>query len=336
MKADKELDGGFRALHKQRLLSAMNPFLRILLLFAVALMAGALPSNTMGQNPQDQAQLIRDQPNANGPQVSVNGVEGDHAVASPNDPDLGVQQILKHRDEYQPFSITLSTPIYYTSNVALANSGEMSDLIVAPAVGAYYDPRFTKTFYGHVGVREQLFYYNDNPVFDFGSFDVEAGFSYYLPQFYNLVLRAMYDYNRLTTKDTFNAFFENHSIIVNAELPFRFGRAQRLAIGVDANVSMTGEPDGPRRHDFDVYVGYGVNLTRALTLDVVGRVVTRDYVLTDRVDVSGILALSATYRLTPWWSASAISSFARNRSNHSVFDYDVVNAGGAMSFNVKF
>jgi hypothetical protein len=314
----------------------MNHFPRILPLFAAALVAGALPSNTMGQNPQDQTDLIRGQPNASGPQVSINGVDGDHAVASPNDPDLGVQQVLKRRDEYMPFSITLSTPIYYTSNVALANSGEMSDLIVAPAVGAYYDPRFTKTFYGHVGIREQLFYYNENPVFDFGAFDIEVGFSYFLPQFHNLILRAMYDYNRLTMKDSFDAFFENHSIIVNAEMPFRFGRAQRLAIGVDANISMTGEPDGPRRHDFDLYIGYGVNLTRAFSVDAVGRVVVRDYVLTDRVDVSGIIALSATYRLTKWWSASAIGSFAANRSNYSVFDYDVGNAGGSMSFNVRF
>ena len=288
-----------------------------------------------GQNPQDQAALLRG-PTGTAPEVPASGEQNGQAIASPNDSDLGVQQILKRKETYEPFTITLATPIYYTSNVALANSGEMSDLIVAPAVGAFYDPRFTKTFYGHVGVREQLFYYNDNSVFDFGAFDVEAGFSYYLPQFYNLVIRAMYDYNRLTTKDTFNAFFENHSIIVNAELPFRLGRAQRLAIGVDANVSMTGEPDGPRRHDFDVYVGYGLSLTRAFSIDATGRVVVRDYVLTNRVDVSEILALSATYRLTNWWSASAISSFAANQSNYSVFDYKVANAGGALSFNVKF
>jgi hypothetical protein len=310
-------------------------FFRCLGALCGALMLVYFAPQSIAQNPQDQAELLRN-PSVAGPQVSVNGVDGGHAVASPNDPDLGVQEILKRRDEYLPFTISLATPIYYTSNVALANSGEIADLIVAPAIGAFYDPRITKTFYGHVGVREQLFYYNDTPSFDFGSFDVEAGVNYYMPQFHNLILRALYDYNRLTMKDSFDAFFENHSIIVNAELPFRFGRAQRLAIGVGANISLTGEPDGPRRHDFDAYVGYGVNLTRAFSVDAVGRVVVRDYVLTDRVDVSEILALSATYRLTKWWSASAISSFATNQSNHSVFEYSVANVGGAMSFNVKF
>lgn len=314
----------------------MNRLPSLSALFAASLLICFVPRSS-GQNPQDQAELARTQPGIpTGPQVQVNGVDDGHAVASPNDPDLGVQQILKRRDEYQPFTVSLGIPIYYTSNVALVSSGEKSDVIVAPAVGLFYDPRFTKTFYGHVAVREQLFYYNTYNAFDFGAFDVEAGLSYYLPQFHNLILRALYDYNRLTMKDSFDAFFENHQIILNAELPFRFGRAAHMAIGVDANFSLIGDPNAPRRHDFDAYVGYGVNFARAFSVDAIGRMVVRDYVLTDRVDTSEILSLTATYRLTKWWAASAISSFAWNQSNKPSFDYEVVNAGGAVSFNVKF
>lgn len=285
----------------------------------------------------DRAQLLRQQTEfPTGPQVSVNGVEGGQAVASPNDADLGVQEILKRKEEYEPFTIAVANPVYYTSNVALANSGEVGDVIFAPVSAAYYDPRITKTFYGHLGVREQLFFYNNYSSFDFGAFDVEAGLNYFLPQFHNLILRALYDYNRLTMKQTFDAFFENHSLLFNAELPFRFGRAQRAAVGVDTNISLAGEPDGPRRHDFDTYVGYGANVTRAFSVDAAGRVVVRDYVGGGRTDVSEILSLSATYHLTNWWTASAVSSFATTQSNHSVFEYDVANVGGAVSFTVKF
>jgi hypothetical protein len=314
----------------------MNRLPNLSALFAASLLA-CFVASSRGQNPQDQADLVRPQPGfPSGPEGQTGGVQNGEAISSPNDPDLGVQQILKRKDEYQPITVSLSVPLYYTSNVALASSGEKGDLIVAPAVGLFYDPRVTKTFYAHLAVREQLFYYNTYNAFDFGAFDVEAGFSYYLPQFHNMILRIIYDYNRLTTKDTFDAFFENHQIILNAELPFRFGRAAHMAIGVDANFSITGDPEGPRRHDFDAYVGYGINVTRALSVDATGRVVVRDYVLTDRVDTSEILSLTATYRLTKWWAASAISSFAWNQSNKPSFDYEVVNAGGAVSFNVKF
>jgi hypothetical protein len=285
----------------------------------------------------DRAQLLGNQNQfPTGPQVSVNGVDDGHAAASPNDPDLGVQEILKRQDEYQPFTISLAVPIYYTSNVALVNSGERGDVIAAPAVGLYYDPQITKTFYGHLAVRDQLFYYDKYGSFDFGSFDLEAGVTYFLPQFHNLILHALYDYNRLSMKDSFDAFFENHSLIFNAELPFQIGRAQRVAVGTDVNISLAGEPNGPRRHDYEAYLGYGVNFTRAFSVDAVGRVVVHDYVEGDRVDVSEILALTASYRLTKWCTASVISSFAKTESNHSVFDYTVANVGGAASLTVKF
>jgi hypothetical protein len=285
----------------------------------------------------DRAQLLGNQNQfPTGPQVSVNGVDDGHAAASPNDPDLGVQEILKRQDEYQPFTISFATPIYYTSNVALVNSGERSDVIAAPVIGLSYDPQITKTFYGHLSVQDQLFYYNNYGSFDFGAFDIQAGVTYFLPQFHNLVLHAFYDYNRLTTKDSFDALFENHSLIFNAELPFRIGRAQRVALGTDVNISLAGEPDGARRNEYDAYLGYGVNLTRAFSVDAVGRIMVHDYVEGDRVDVSEILALTASYRLTNWFTASVIGSFAKNQSNHSVFDYNVANVGGAMSFAVKF
>jgi len=304
----------------------------------VAAFALLAPSG-LGQTSQDvdRAQLLGNQNQfPTGPQVSVNGTDDGHAAASPNDPDLGVQEILKRQDEYLPFTISFAVPIYYTSNVALVSRGEVGDVIAAPAVSLGYDPKIANTFYGHLAVRDQQFYYGKYDSFDFGAFDIEAGVTYFLPQFHNLILHALYDYNRLSQKNSFDALFENHALIFNAELPFRIGRAQRVSVGADVNISIAGDPNGPRRNEYDTYVGYGVNFTRALSVDVVGRVVVRDYVKGDRVDASEILALTASYRLTKWCTASAISSFAKTQSNHSVFDYDVANLGGAVSVAFKF
>jgi hypothetical protein len=333
--ADKVLDGWLPGLQKKEFHPHMNRSRCLIALFAASLLA-YFALQGLAQNPQDQAALARQSEGPTGPIVETSGVSDGHAVASPNDPDLGVQEILKRQDEYQPFTISFGVPFYYTSNVALVSSGEVSDFIVAPTLGAFYDPRFTKTFYGHLGLRKQLFYYNDNSGFDFGSFDFEAGVSYFLPQFHNLILRALFDYNRLTTKDSFDAFFENYGLLLNVELPFHIGRAQRVALGMDVNISLAGEPDNPRRHDFDAYLGYGINITRAFSVDAVGRVVLREYVLTSRADLSEILAVTASYRVTKWCTASVIGSFAANQSNQSVFEYEVGNLGGAMSLNVKF
>jgi hypothetical protein len=295
----------------------------------------------------NQAQLTREQaPSPFAPTVPASPVGAGPVVAAPGDADLGEQLILKRVEEYQPFTISVGAPFYWTSNVALVSSGAQSDFVVAPAAAAFYEPKITNTLYGLVDVREQLFYYDRFPDFDFGSFDVEAGFRYLVPQWHNLLLRVEYDYNRLTKKNSFEAFFQNNAFIVNPEIPFRFGRAQQLSLGAYANISaaaeQSGQPPPPaktvsaRRNDYGVYLGYSATLTRSFFVNAVGTIVVRDYWDSDRTDVNEILALTANYRVNKYLTVSAVSTLAANQSNHSVFDYQVANLGGAVALSVKF
>src|SRR5436853_1946195 len=124
----------------------------------------------------DRAQLLQDQTQPPfGTSTSSEGIQDGHAAASPNDADIGEQEILKRTTGYRPLYVALATPIFYTSNVALTRSGEMSDVVIAPMAAMYYQPQISKTLYGNFGAREQVFYYSSNHAFDFGSLDVEAG-----------------------------------------------------------------------------------------------------------------------------------------------------------------
>lgn len=285
----------------------------------------------------DRAQMLRNQGRLQqDPYSQENGVADDgRAAASPNDPDLGEQQILKRAEHYEPFTASIGAPFYYTSNVALVRRGEQGDFLVAPDVSLSYAPRITRTFFGEITVQQEMFYYDRFSNLDFGSFDLRLGFVYYLPQLHNLVLRAEYDFNRLTD-DSFDEFYSNHSILLSAELPIRIGRAQQITFGADANLSFYADPGGPQRSEFDVFAGYAVNLTRAFSLNAAARLFIRDYYEQDRVDVSEVLALSANYRFTKWFTAGVVSTFASSQSSQSVFDYDVANVGGAVTFAVKF
>jgi hypothetical protein len=281
----------------------------------------------------DRASLAQTQT----PDLTPGITEQGRTVSSPNDADLGEQEILKRAERYQPFTVSASVPIYWTSNVALAHSGEKSDVVEAPVIGLYYEPRITQQLYGFVDVRDQQFYYDRFDSFDFGAFDVDVGVSYIMPQLDNLILRAQFNYERLTKKDSFDDFFSNYAIILNAELPYRFGRAQQLSFGTTANISVDADPEPPRRNDYEVYVGYTAQLTRAFNVNAVGRFVVRDYYhQNSRVDVSEILSLTANYKINKFFTASAISSLAASQSNHSVFDYKVANLGGGLSLAVKF
>ena len=310
--------------------------LNFLVALVCAGMMSILASAGFAQTSQDvdRASLLQEETQ---PPVNQEGFQDGHATQSPNDADIGQQEILKRVAEYKPLTVSAACPIFYTSNVALTRSGEMSDIVIAPLVAVYYQPRLTNTLYAQIDAREQIFTYTDNHSFDFGSLDAEAGLNYFVPELHNLILRAFYDFNRLTFDDRLgDEFFSNHCAVFNAELPFRFGRAQQLSVGANANVSLAADHQSPRRNDYEAYLGYSAALTRALSISAVGRVVLRDYHQNDRRDVSEILSLTASYRLTNWCSLSAISSFAHSDSNQDVFDYDVANVGGAIALQAKF
>lgn len=285
------------------------------------------PAAAFAQNSSTRADIARSQTDV---------IATDHAPPSPNDEDLGEQAILTRSESYQPFQASFGLPAYYTSNVALSRSHEQDDFLAAPVVALSFQPRLTPTLYAFAMVREQLFYYDRFDQLNFGSFDAEAGLVYLVPAWHDLVFRAMFWYNRLTEKDSFYPFFQNYSIFVSAEIPFRIGQSQQLTLGVDANISLEADPEPPRRHDYETYFGYSIAITQALSFDAIARLTVRQYQLTDRVDVSESLAASANYSFNKWLSASAISTIAANQSNHSEFDYKVANVGGLLSINLRF
>ena len=306
----------------------------------VAAISGAVASS-YAQGPADQAveraQLLRNEPGLReDPYQAGTGSDETHAEESPNDPDLGEQAILKRQESYKAFTVSASLPLFYTSNVALSRSNEMGDVVFAPSIGFTYAPRLTQTLYASFSVGQQEFYYGEFDGLDFGSFDARAGLTYILPTWHDLSLHAEYAYNRLTTSNSFDEFFSSHGLGFSAEIPFRIGRAQQISVGVDANLNIHSEPAEPGRHDFDWYVAYSANLTRALTLNAVGRFAVRDYTDSDRLDVGEVLSLGATYHFTKWFSLGATGTFAHNDSNRNVFDYDVANIGGALSFAYRF
>ena len=311
--------------------------LRALLFGAPLVVLG--PATGHAQDPQviDRARLFQNPPVfAEDPADAVTGTDNTHADASPNDPDLGEQAILKRQEHYRAFAVSIATPIFYTSNVALVRRGAEEDLLFAPSVGVAYSPRLTRTLYANFAVEHQQFFYDRFDALDFGSFDARAGLTYQLPQFHDLLLRAAYSYNRLTETGSFDEVFSNHSLWFTAELPFRIGRAMQVSIGTNANVSLHSEPEQPGRHDFDVFGAYSVNLTRSLNVSAVARLALRDYTDSGRTDVSEIVALTATYRFTKWLSASASSTLAWSQSSQSVFDYNVANVGAALSLTYRF
>src|SRR4030095_16651402 len=78
----------------------------------------------------DRARLLRTETAFQTPSnVSPESDDQTYAATSPNDSDLGKQAILKRVESYEPFTLETGVPIYYTSNVALVDSGQVGEAI---------------------------------------------------------------------------------------------------------------------------------------------------------------------------------------------------------------
>jgi hypothetical protein len=298
----------------------------------IAIFAGKASAQTA--DTEDRAQLLANPPGFHpGRNVSEEGA--DEGTTSDNDSDLGTQEILRRAPVYQPFTALVSVPFFYTSNVGLSHQNVRSDFITAPQESVTYVPHITRNLYADIAVQDSYFAYARSSELDFNSLDLRAGLDYIFTECHNLIVRGYYDFNRLDSKGSFQDF-DNHSFNFGAEMPFRFGQAEQISIGTAANISAAGTPDLARRDQYDFYVGYDINLTRAFSIDAVERLSVRDYVHGNRVDVSEITVLSANYRFNKYFTGSFISTFAANDSNHDTFDYGVLNVGGALSLSVKF
>lgn len=318
-----------------------RPFRSVLLIsaasgFALLLTCTVCISQTVSV---DRAQTAQDQTGFSTDSSAESGFTSTgHAVSTPNDPDLGEQEILgRGEDRYQPFGLSVTAPVFYTSNAALTRFDPKGDVFFAPSASFTYQPRFSPNLYGDVAVQQQFFYYNRFGELDFGSFDARAGLVYLVPQLHNLAVRLAYDYNRLTVSDSLNEeLFADQSVILTGEVPFRFSGGQQLSVGGGARVSVFGDPDPPRRDEFDLYLSYSIQATKALSFSALGRVVVREYVLSDRLDVSESFSTSVSYRVNKWASASIFTTVAANESNDKEFDYSVANLGGGLSLLIKF
>src|SRR6266404_340859 len=126
------------------------------LLTTMAALASLGSLNAQQVSVQDRAQLLRSSsPSPTDPYSEENGVVNERAAESPNDADIGEQEILKRVERYEPFTASVATPFYYTSNVALARTGEKGDVLVAPTAGVTYAPRLTSTLYGSFTLQHQ-------------------------------------------------------------------------------------------------------------------------------------------------------------------------------------
>jgi hypothetical protein len=306
-------------------------------LFFLALLpgrdAGAQNANA-AQSAIEQNRLFQTSPGLR-EQPAYEGYETEVAPVTPGDPDLGLQQILKRKETYQPFRVSGSVEGYFTDNVALVKNGTQDDAYLVGTVGAAWVPKINDSFYGEVSATQQFFRYDEFDALDFDSLNLGAGLTHYWPQLANIATTVRYNYNRLTDADEGKEFFRNHQ--ASAGVSKTFAHTRNLFTFIDGSAVLSfSDPYASQRWEYALKGGIFGRITRAWDAQASYRIALYDYFSEGRDDLNQSLNLQTSYHFTPWARVGATTTFSFNNSTQPVFDYAAINTGGGVYLNLKF
>lgn len=276
----------------------------------------------IGQSTQDQTALVS------------SPFSGDEAPASPGDPDLGEQVILKRREKATPFRLSADVSGFYTSNAALTDVRTVDDFYLVGQVGVTYQTRIANDLAGEITLRQAAFRYAELSDLDFESLNLGAGLTYIVRPLWGTAVSARYNYNRLTDGSEHQEFFKNQTLTLSLFKSFELSKAHYIYAGYSSIFGWS-DPVAPQRDEHGFFLGYRANLTRSVSTELFYRIAVFDYV-GGRDDLNQVVGLSVSYSPTKWLSLSTSASGGFNRSDREILDYRVFNAGLTIYASITF
>jgi hypothetical protein len=299
------------------------------------LISAGLPCTYAQQpiSPIEQARLFEELPTATNTAANVTGrALGDDDSTS--DDSFGTQVILKSQPRIPTFTVTGDASVFYTNNAALTRRDKIAETFFVANAGVSWTPVIAPHLEAQIAAHGSIFRYDSTSVLDFENLGLAAGLSWNPDHFAGVTLFAHYDFTELIDRHS-EEILRDHEFTIGAQKVFPLGRAQALVAGTTV-VADAAEPDSAQRHQAGVFLAYRLQATHKLSAEVLYRFAGYFYNDTDRVDRNQLLTASVRYRLREWADINAFFSFAYNRSNNSVFDYDAVANGGGLSATIRF
>jgi len=300
--------------------------------------------STQAQNPaaQNQANVVdlsRQQSTNIQPQLQQQSLPlgvnvNELPVTTPGDLDLGVQVLMKRKQEEQPYRFFADAAEFYTNNVALVNSGKQSASYFFADVGFTYQKRLTDELTVEATVRQGFFRYGHFSTFDFDDFNAGTGLTYQVKKLWDIAFFGRYNFERFTNGDIGNDFFRNNTLTVGAQKTFTFHQRDYLYVGYSSIFGWS-SPSVNQRDEHGIFEGFHYNFTRNFTGDLYNRTAVFNY-NTGRTDFNDTIVASVAYTFNDYAKLTASASFATDTSNHSVFNYNLFTGGGGIALQIKF
>jgi len=281
----------------------------------------------------EQARLFQRTPEITNTSVNADGMALGEATPSSDD-SFGDQAILKSQPRPQNFILSGDASIFSTDNVALTPRDTTSDSFFLVHAGGSWTHRIGRMIEAQIGASASTFRYNDISEFDFTNLGLGAGLFWTPDNLHGVALFARYDLIELLNRHG-HEILQDHEFTLGAQKTFALGRSHAVTIGATGMAGIS-DPATAQRDQLGLFAGYRLQLTRALETELFYRAAVYFYNDHGRTDLNQVISWNLRYRFSAWAEANAFLSYGDNRSNHSVFDYDVFTGGGGIGFTVRF
>lgn len=247
---------------------------------------------------------------------------------------FGEQEILKQPERSRRLQSFAEVGAFVTDNVALSRHDRRGDAFLQATFGFSYRHEVTSNLSLQTDVQYAAYRYDRFGALDFDSLDTGLEANYRLERLGGLDLFARYNFNDLFDADG-DSVFQNHTFAAGLQKQVTIGDAHTFYAGVSGQLAMS-DPEFSERSEGWAYAGYRLQATQKLEAALAYRYGFFHYDEQDRSDHNHSVSLDLVYRFTDWLSAAANSYLGWNRSDQNVFNYDVANAGGALSLRWRF
>lgn len=282
----------------------------------------------------EQARLFQSTPKTSDATVNADGMALPASEGDATDDSFGAQMILKNQPRVRTFVLAGDASLFYTDNVALTRRDRRGDAFFVGHAAASWTPRLSPTVEAQIGAAASVFRYHRTSELDFTSLTAGAGLSWAPTNFGGVSLFARYDFIELLNRQS-SEILQDHEFTVGAQRTFALGRSHSIVVGGTGMFGIS-TPDAAQRNQTGLFIGYHLQVTRAFGADLFYRPAFYYYGEADRRDFNQTVSFNLRYQLTPWADANGFLAFTDNRSNRSVFDYEVVSTGAGLGVTVRF
>lgn len=258
----------------------------------------------------------------------------DLSAYTPGDLDLGVQVIMKRKEEEQPFRFFADVAGFYTDNVALTDKNHQGDSYLFADVGFTFEKHIASEVSVEATVRQGFFRYGSFSSLDFEDFNAGTGITWQASKLWNLAFFGRYNFERFTHGNLSSDFFTNNTLTVGVQKTFIYNQYNYSYVGY-SSVFGWATPSYSQRDEHGLFGGIHYNFNRNIYVELYDRAALFNYDI-GRTDFNNTVVATVGYIFNDRARVTASFSYVTDTSNHSVYNYDALTTGGGVALQLKF